>query len=116
MFLADPPHPNNVADRRMVGTGRKPKELCRGATDLTTLMDAAIDGHKQLIELLLRRGAEIDKQNGKGGTALMGAAQEGHERAVELLLQRGAEINKQNSDGCTALMFAAGVEVKRVGR
>jgi len=24
-------------------------------------MDAAIDGHKQLIELLLRRGAEIDK-------------------------------------------------------
>jgi len=79
-------------------------------------MDAAIDGHKQLIELLLRRGAEIDKQNGKGGTALMGAAQEGHERAVELLLQRGAEVNKQNSDGCTALMFAAGVEVKRVGR
>ena len=56
------------------GSGSLPKELCRGATDLTTLMDAAIDGHKQLVELLLQRGAEVNKQNSDGCTALMFAA------------------------------------------
>ena len=78
-----------------------------GVSGLTLLMLAAIQGHERVVDLLLQRGAEINQQNSRGGTALMGAARNGHERVVELLLQRGAEINMQDSDGVTALMSAA---------
>ena len=60
-----------------------------------------------MVKLLIRHGAEIDKQDGIGGTALMGATYYGHERVVDLLLRHGAEINLRDSLGCTALMLAA---------
>ena len=46
-------------------------------------MCAANHGHKQLVELLIRRGAEVDKQSSNGWTALMCAAFKGHERVVD---------------------------------
>ena len=85
-----------------------------GVSGLTLLMSAAGNGHERVVELLIRHGAEIDKQNYRGRTALMSAASYGHERVVELLLQRGAEINKQDSDGFSALMVAAGSGHERV--
>ena len=53
---------------------------------VTALMFAAQEGHERAVELLLQRGAEINKQDGNGYTALMDAAGNGHERVVELLL------------------------------
>ena len=50
-----------------------------------------------MVELLLRRRAEIKKQESKGRTALMAAASHGHERVIELLLRHGAEIDMQKT-------------------
>ena len=50
---------------------------------VTVLMLAAGNGHERVVELLLQRGAEINKQDSDGWTALMYAADNGHERAVE---------------------------------
>ena len=54
-----------------------------GVSGLTLLMGAAGNGHERVVELLLQRGAEINKQDSDGWTALMYAADNGHERAVE---------------------------------
>ena len=64
---------------------------------VTALMAAARYGHERMVDLLLQRGAEINKQKSDGFTALMLAAEKGHERVVELLLQHGAEANLQNA-------------------
>ncbi len=78
-----------------------------GVSGITLLMLAANCGHERVVELLLRRGAEINLQDSIGITALMAAARNGCERVVNLLIRRGAEVNLQDSDGFTALMNAA---------
>ena len=77
------------------------------ASGLTLLIGAAAHGHERVVELLIRRGAELNLQDSVGGTALIAAASGGHERVVDLLLRHGAEINMQSSNGWTALSGAA---------
>ena len=97
------------------GGGRVDATYERGGTSgLTLLMGAAHYGHERVVEMMLRRGAEISLQNSFGETALMYSAENGHERVVELLLQHGAEVSLRNSDGYTALMVAAGNGHERV--
>ena len=72
-----------------------------GQSELSLLMVAAQLGSERVVDLLLRRGAEIDMQSSIGVTALMLAATNGHERVVDFLLQRGAEVNMQSSDSLT---------------
>ena len=97
-----------VVQTWLTGAGRV-NATCqhRGLRDCTLLMIATSYGHKQLVEMLLKRGAEADAQNSNGGTALMAAAQYGHEQVAEMLIQHGAEVNLQSSEGWTALASAA---------
>ena len=73
----------------------------RGVSGCTLLLIAAEHGHKEIVELLLMRGAEADARDSEGCTALMVAAAKGHERVAEMLLRHGAGINLQNSLGGT---------------
>ena len=58
------------------GVGRVDATYERGGVSgLTVLILAAANGHERVVELLLRRGAEINKQDSDGATALMIAAQ-----------------------------------------
>ena len=43
-------------------------------------MDAAVNGHERVVELLLRHGAEVNQQDSDGRTALTLAAGNGNER------------------------------------
>ena len=79
----------------------------RGVSGCTLLLVAASNGHKQLVEVLLKRGAKLAAQNSYGVTALMLAANQGREQVVELLLQHGAEVDLQDGDGDAALTSAA---------
>ena len=69
---------------------------------------AAHLGDKEMVQLLLDSGADVNDAYGDGDFALMRAAWEGHEEIVELLLNNGAAVSKANNDGDTALMRAAG--------
>jgi len=59
----------------------------------TGLMIAAWQGDIAMMELLVARGADVNRENALGERALMHAAWRGHADAVAWLLARGARIN-----------------------
>ena len=69
----------------------------------TPLQWAAVSGQAEAIELLIRRGADVNAVGRDGGTALHAAAFLGHEKAVEVLIQSGANLNVANKDGSKPL-------------
>ena len=71
----------------------------------TLLMNAAINGYKNIVKILLDRGTDINTTDNYGWTALMYAAN-GNTEITNLLLKRGAFITAKSMIGETALMFA----------
>jgi ankyrin repeat protein/predicted nucleotidyltransferase len=80
----------------------------------TALLVATYNGHKEIVELLLEKGADIEAKSNKGNTALLFAAFNGHKEIVELLLEKGADIEAKNNNGDTALLWAAFNEHKEI--
>ena len=54
-------------------------------------MAAAANGHGDIVEILLNRGAEVNEKTESGVTVLMVAKKGGHTEIVELLKQAGAK-------------------------
>jgi ankyrin repeat protein/uncharacterized protein YtpQ (UPF0354 family) len=79
----------------------------RDGLDRTLLQFAAIKGHKEVAELLLAKGAEINSKGTKGETPLHLAASLGHVHVVKLLLGKGADVNAKAKDRVTPLHLAA---------
>ena len=86
------------------------KLIKRGAdvnkTGWTPLHYAASSGQLAIISLLLENSAYIDAESPNGTTPLMMAAMYGTPAAVKLLLQEGADPQLKNQQGLTALQFA----------
>ena len=74
----------------------------------TALHKAAAGGHKDVVHLLLTRGASIEALSYAKNTPLHKAARRGHTSIVELLLTEGASVEPTNSSNDTPLHFAAG--------
>lgn len=68
---------------------------------------ASKDGHVEIVEELLKRGAVVDAATKKGNTALHIASLAGQEEVVKLLVQHGASVNVQSQNGFTPLYMAA---------
>uniref|UniRef100_A0A1X7ST33 Uncharacterized protein n=1 Tax=Amphimedon queenslandica TaxID=400682 RepID=A0A1X7ST33_AMPQE len=62
----------------------------------TPLIEAATEGHNQVVELLLTKGADPNFTSKYTGTPLTEAAKKGHHLVVELLLSKGANPNITN--------------------
>lgn len=62
-------------------------------------------GHIDVIQLLLARGANVNKKVNDGFTALMLAAEKGSRQSVQLLIQHKADVN-YSVRGMNALKFA----------
>lgn len=76
----------------------------RTAKDESPLMLAALNGHLELVQKLVERGADINKT---GWTPLHYAATNGHLDIMSLLLERHAYIDAESPNGTTPLMMAA---------
>ncbi|KAJ8933670.1 hypothetical protein NQ314_013882 [Rhamnusium bicolor] len=74
---------------------------------LNALHLASKDGHVEIVEELLKRGAVVDAATKKGNTALHIASLAGQEEVVKLLVQHGASVNVQSQNGFTPLYMAA---------
>ncbi|KAM5260102.1 ankyrin repeat and SAM domain-containing protein 6 isoform 1-T1 [Hipposideros larvatus] len=69
----------------------------------TPLMLAAVMGQLPLVQLLVERHAEIDKQDSvHGWTALMQATYHGNKEIVKYLLNQGADVTLRAKNGYTA--------------
>ncbi len=74
---------------------------------MTPLMTAAKYGHRDIAQLLIEKGANVNLPNCSGETSLCVAAIYGQADMVSLLLDEGAEIDIQTDQGFTALIAAA---------
>ena len=58
------------------------------------LVEAAREGHRGVVRILLDAGAEVNKKDRTGSTALMMAAARGHRDVAKMLLDCGADPNQ----------------------
>lgn len=72
------------------------------------LITAAVFDQKEIAELLIDAGADINFQNNEGSTALISAAFFGRPEIVQLLLDHDADRNIKNKYGTTAYDNVAG--------
>jgi ankyrin repeat protein len=79
----------------------------RGEKERTPLIVAAREGHREIADLLLAHGADIEAKDAEhGSTPLIWAVFFGHQPVAEFLLAKGANVNTRNSYGSTALKIA----------
>jgi len=74
-----------------------------------TYYEAIVAGnivHKEIVQLLLERGAEINA-GGRFGNALQAASYRGHKEFVQLLLERGADVHAEGGLYGNALQAAS---------
>ena len=79
----------------------------RGLNGVPPLMSYVWRDHKEAVQKLLDRGADVNAQDYDGDTALHGAAQSGNVEIIDMLLAKGANLNTKNKVGGTPLMWAA---------
>ncbi|XP_072853505.2 ankyrin repeat and SAM domain-containing protein 1A isoform X11 [Pogona vitticeps] len=89
---------------------RGPNVNCVDNTGYTPLHHAALNGHKDVVEVLLRNDALTNVADCKGCYPLHLAAWKGDAEIVKLLIHQGpshTKVNEQNNDNETALHCAA---------
>lgn len=69
-------------------------------------MEAAQEGHIELVRFLLENRANVHAQTQTGDTALTYACENGHTDVAEVLLYYGAELEHESEGGRTPLMKA----------
>jgi serine/threonine protein kinase len=80
--------------------------LTNNKDNAPNLFLAAENGLKDIVQLLIDQGANIEHANDDGETALFRAAYNGHIDVVQLLIDQGANIEHADNGGYTALLRA----------
>ena len=75
--------------------------------DGMNLIEASEEGNIEIVDNLIKRGADINAVNKYASTALMKASEKGHKEVVDSLIAGGAHINVVSNYGDTALMWAS---------
>eukprot|EP01032_Pedospumella_encystans_P008286 gene8286-9854_t len=87
--------------------GMKPETESQRKTLNAVLTAASGQGHKEMAQLLLQKGASVHGEDQQGSTALMRAAENGYCDVVRMLLRHGADSSATDHTGRTALHLAA---------
>ncbi|XP_013133313.1 PREDICTED: oxysterol-binding protein-related protein 1-like [Papilio polytes] len=91
---------------------------CKGKSRInygwTPLHLATYFAHKEVVELLLDSGVNVDEVNDNGDTALHKASFTGNEELVILLLNYKADVNIMNGEGQTACDVSKTHDVQRL--
>ncbi|KAJ3269311.1 hypothetical protein HDV01_001597 [Terramyces sp. JEL0728] len=72
----------------------------------TPLHEACLEGHADIVTLMLSFDADVDAPGDEGDTPLHDAVGNGHYDVVEILLKHGSSIDIPNDKGQTSVEFA----------
>ncbi|KAK2765322.1 hypothetical protein FQN54_008166 [Arachnomyces sp. PD_36] len=75
---------------------------------------AASSGSKEVVQLMLEHGADINSRSSQGSTPLHKALEAGQEDIIELLTDAGADVNSPLLYGRTPLHFTAALGQEKV--
>ena len=70
-------------------------------------MGVCFKGNEEIVDLLLKKGANPNIKNLNGGTALMFAAMFGHENIFRKIVSAGGDLRARNNMGLNAIDLAA---------
>jgi ankyrin repeat protein len=73
----------------------------------TALQAASARGHREVVEILIDKGANVHIQGGPDGNALQAATKYGHQEIVRLLIEKGADVHALCGFSGSALQAAA---------
>jgi ankyrin repeat protein len=76
------------------------------SSGFTPLLMAGKCSHKDIVELMLSHGADVNANTSNGETPLKMALGKGYKDVAEQILAKGADINAKNSTGRTPLYMA----------
>jgi glyoxylase-like metal-dependent hydrolase (beta-lactamase superfamily II) len=116
LFISIPALAEEIHDVAQQGDLAKIKRLlekspelleARSANEKTPLHFAAQGGHKDIVELLLAKGADVNAKNIASETPLHYAAAMGYKDIVGLLISKGAVLNSGTTNGSTPLHYSA---------
>lgn len=81
----------------------------KGTNGWTSLLIATAEGHKEVVSLLIEKGANVNAANNLGRTPLMFAANYGFDSIAKTLIDNGAKIDMvpNDNEGWSALMAAS---------
>ena len=95
---------NSTELKEILGRGADINNVCdRG----TAIVVAAERNHKEIVQLLIDHGADINPRGEGGDSALLMASRFGYTEIVELLLDHGAKADIQDRRGSRALSAAS---------
>jgi ankyrin repeat protein len=97
----------------------------RDADGITPLMHAARgdrpeianpgpSDHPEVVELLIKRGADVNAKTESGFVALFWAVRYGHDKVAQVLIDHGADVNAKDASGITPLHWATTNQQKKV--
>lgn len=81
----------------------------------TPLYYASSKGHKEMVLLLIKLGADLNAQNSYGNTALHIALKNNKQDVAGILIMHGANYKKFNDEGETPLFYAKPDFCKKLG-
>lgn len=86
------------------GSDLEEKEPTGGSTPLIV---ASVFGNDQIVEALIKGGADLNAQNNEQSTALLTAAFFAHPKVVQMLIDAGADQTITDKNGTTAAALAS---------
>jgi len=107
VLLKDAVRTNNLQlTGKLLGWGANVNVIVDDNLDSTALIFASLYGYKDMVEMLLRNGAAVNRSDRNGSTALIGSAWAGNADVIRILLKNEANLNARHNNGRTALWFA----------
>lgn len=88
----------------------------QGFVETNLIITAVYNKNADVLNLLLRHGADVDQDDGFGATALMYAVSTAQPELVKILLEHNADPNLKDKTGNTAFSNAKKVRSKEINK